>query len=832
MEVTHANEFNTHAILGGGEAEVFGIEQNAQFVTMLSVTLYSNAFLAVAREVICNAWDAHKVSDKRDVPIKITLNSEYLTIRDFGPGIPHGSMVKTYCVYGGTTKRKSKKETGGFGLGAKAPFAYGDHFTVTNHHDGMMQVRAMSRGTEETGGMPVAPVMVEVPTKETGVEVKIPILQDNDIDKFAEMIRKIVYLGDMNVEFNGKILPRIDFRGADFIITPQTPPTVNGRLYVRYGDVVYPIPHDDFYQDAYNEVDKAITSGSAKLRDWGGWSGNIPTFNLIMDAGPNTISVTPSRESLHTSMRTKETVLELLNRFLARCNQVDTRTLLQEAEQSVVDMLIADPTYPNTRLLYEDNLLSAYLAHREGWDYASTRNIDFTDVRNYALFKAAHGAYDSEYEETGFTFAYKLKVVLKHGCDNADMLRKLFKQVNVPGVRDIEEATLQNKNAKYFDGLHSRLYKAGLEHRRLLYWDKYLNDRRDMPVVKEAKDVTFLFRDLIDLTNRVMFYATSRAELREGAKKHYREGPKRAQAAQYMRRVYLAPARKSFNHAEVILFFQKQGYIVVDCRKPEIPKAKRVAAPRPVYDRPKKPSGWPKLSAVMYDDIIRLRIINEPVAAAFYEKKPKAVVRVRGNRNGDRNVFAWADHKCKIIAKYFADDIVLALTDVQYDKALKAGAIDAYEYIVGKVIEFVDSSPNYGKQANERKFMEDVNIADDRLWKLKDEVAGFADLPLTQTDLTVEEGDYLDMLHTFFGHSNYLRADLATAVVAAWQRQDNLVDPNAKNPILEFLHPDYEDRCTLFHFGNVIRTATTKSVITDVSKKMLAVTSLQLALLR
>lgn len=834
MEVTHANEFNTHAILGGGEAEVFGIEQNAQFVTMLSVTLYSNAFLAVAREVICNAWDAHKISDKRDIPVKITLDDNYLTIRDFGPGIPHNKMVKTYCVYGGTTKRKSEKETGGFGLGAKAPFAYGDHFTVTNHYDGIMQVRAMSRGTEETGGMPVAPVMVEVPTTETGVEVKIPIKAHSDIQKFADTIRKVVYFGNMNVEMNGTLLPRIDFRGSDFIITPKTPPTPGGILYVRYGDVVYPIPDDDFYQDSKDAVVEAINQGTKKHSDWGGWSGSLPEFNLIMDAGPNSISVTPSRESLHTSTRTKETVLELLNKFLSRCNAVDTRTLLAEAEKSVVDKLIADPTYDIKELLYEPNLLAAYLAHNEGWNYQSTREIAFTDVRRFALFKAAHGCYDDEYEETGFTFKYKLKVVLKHKPDDAYLLRKLFKHINVPLVSDIDEATAP-KRAYYFDNLHRRMTTVGIEPRFLKYWDRYLSDRRDLPVVKNPEDLTFLFRDLIDLTNSVMYYATNRTELKRHADWHRRYGPVRAQSAKNMRRVFMAPARKTFDHDHVIRFFQKQGYIVVDCREPAKPAAKRAPAPRASYERKKKPTGWVKLSAILAGDTIKLGMLNStvtPIDPSCYVKKPKAVIRVRGNRKGDRNVFAWADYKAKIMAKYYGNDIVLALTDVQYAKALMTGAVDAYEYIVNDVIDFISKCDSYAKQANERFHIEDVQIASQHLFKLKKSIPGFENLPVTTTNLTEIETDFFDMLDVLNRHHNSLRSDLELAVMAAWEKQSLLIDHTKPNPILEFLHPDYAIRSKMLSFGNVLATALDEEEIDHIPTRMYATTLLQLALLR
>jgi len=39
-------------------------------------------------------------------------------------------MGPLYGTYGGSDKKNNGTETGGFGLGCKSPFAYGDHFEV------------------------------------------------------------------------------------------------------------------------------------------------------------------------------------------------------------------------------------------------------------------------------------------------------------------------------------------------------------------------------------------------------------------------------------------------------------------------------------------------------------------------------------------------------------------------------------------------------------------------------------------------------------------------------------------------------------------------------
>ena len=84
MKVTHLENDDSQLVLGGSDLRSFGISDNAEFITMLSEGLYSDKKKAVVREVMCNAHDAHVISNRLDKPIEITLNAETLTIKDFG----------------------------------------------------------------------------------------------------------------------------------------------------------------------------------------------------------------------------------------------------------------------------------------------------------------------------------------------------------------------------------------------------------------------------------------------------------------------------------------------------------------------------------------------------------------------------------------------------------------------------------------------------------------------------------------------------------------------------------------------------------------------------
>ena len=104
-------------------------------------------------------------------------------------------MRPIYCIYGASTKVASEKETGGFGLGSKAPFAYSDHFSVTSSFEGLRTVYAVSRGGAETDGKPDMRAMVQTPTKATGITVSIPIRSAADRSNFENHIRAVVRQG-------------------------------------------------------------------------------------------------------------------------------------------------------------------------------------------------------------------------------------------------------------------------------------------------------------------------------------------------------------------------------------------------------------------------------------------------------------------------------------------------------------------------------------------------------------------------------------------------------------------------------------------------------------
>lgn len=312
MQVSTIAELDTHAVIGGGQAQAFGMSDSAEFFTVLSDTLYRDKKRAVIREVICNAWDAHIMVGKTDVPVEITLNEKELIIKDFGPGIAKDKIGPVYCVYGASTKVKDGKQTGGFGLGCKAPFAYSDHFTVTSCIDGFRTLWAISRGGAATEGKPDFRPMVSVPTTETGITVSIPIKDEKDVASFNTLIREVCRNGGMLAKLNGEELPRYDYTEArknGFCVLQRAGlhSFRESRVYVLYGTVLYPVTTtDEELMMKVENIDRLIENNG----------------RLVLVAEPNTIGVQPSREGLSYSELTTTTLHKMLDETSRRLKNV------------------------------------------------------------------------------------------------------------------------------------------------------------------------------------------------------------------------------------------------------------------------------------------------------------------------------------------------------------------------------------------------------------------------------------------------------------------------------------------------------------------------------
>ena len=168
----------------GDESVIFGI---------LREKLYSNAIRTICQEIMSNGRDAHREigkvdADGNELPIIVTLPNSFepfFKVQDFGPGISPDRMENIFIAFGSSTKRNDNVQTGGFGLGAKSPFAYSDTFSVitnTPENDKMIK-RSYTAYIDETQKGKMA-LVNEMETNETlsGTTIIIPVKPEDHQD--------------------------------------------------------------------------------------------------------------------------------------------------------------------------------------------------------------------------------------------------------------------------------------------------------------------------------------------------------------------------------------------------------------------------------------------------------------------------------------------------------------------------------------------------------------------------------------------------------------------------------------------------------------------------
>lgn len=197
-----------------GEETSFAIDATSSHIfEILRDKQYSNGKESLVREIIANAKDSHAEAGKSDVPIRIWLNSNYLTIQDFGVGLSPERMDTVYRHYGKSTKRASNEQQGFYGIGAKSFFSYASSASITSVYNGIKYEYAAYINETNVGAIRL---ISEEPTDEVnGVAIKIPI-QPQHFNEFRGYVKKYSQFMDPTPEIFG-----------DNVYGPTEPPKVS-----------------------------------------------------------------------------------------------------------------------------------------------------------------------------------------------------------------------------------------------------------------------------------------------------------------------------------------------------------------------------------------------------------------------------------------------------------------------------------------------------------------------------------------------------------------------------------------------------------------------------
>lgn len=225
----------------------------------LTTSLYKDRLRAPVREILSNAIDIQRRTGNQtaiEIKLPTPLNAQF-RIRDFGSGLSKQDMLRLYSSLFSSDKHLTRaNEVGGFGVGAKSPFAYTDAFTVESFHNGARTIySAFMDGNR-------APQLLELFTQESnepsGLAVSYPVVK-SDEDTLRSIVRQEVSICGHPVECIGLSTPIVLLEknpqfekignvwlGFDNTLIAQK----NDRdlnAYGRMGNVLYPIKRSSAY---------------------------------------------------------------------------------------------------------------------------------------------------------------------------------------------------------------------------------------------------------------------------------------------------------------------------------------------------------------------------------------------------------------------------------------------------------------------------------------------------------------------------------------------------------------------------------------------------------
>ena len=365
----------------GGEKVQMTFDQNSLAHLMSVLTdLYSDPELAVIREYSTNAYDAQlRAGVVR--PIEVTTPNQlapFFKVKDYGIGMNATDIKEIYSQYGASTKRDSDDQVGMLGLGCKSALTYTNSFTVSAVKDGVKTLVVVSRSEDGSG---VMEILSEAETDDpNGVEIIVPVKSFNQFDTKSKQFFR--FWDEGTVILNGKPVERISGRviSDDMLIAAGI-----NQDYIVMGNVPY----------------KLDSTYSLSNRGYGNQNG------VVARVGIGDVSFTPSREALHYTLRTKETIKRLQETYIegvkdALQRDVDAASNKKDAVKAYFDW---------AKILYGSINRAPKIA------YQGNEIPTHVRVENF-LYKMTSSRYAVQ-EGTGFYLDNMVDVPVIHGFKSA-----------------------------------------------------------------------------------------------------------------------------------------------------------------------------------------------------------------------------------------------------------------------------------------------------------------------------------------------------------------------------------------------------------------------------
>jgi hypothetical protein len=300
----HNNKLETNSDF---ESQDFNIKDASVIIGILRNYFYQHKIRSMCQEIICNARDAMREVGEHDNAFEIavpTRLSPTFRVRDFGPGITPDRMVNVFINYGSSTKRADNGQTGGFGVGAKSPFAVTDSFTITTFVDGTKRSYIAHVGVNNQGRLDL--ISTENTKERNGTEIQVAA-KASDIEEFRKAIFRAIYFWEQKPILKGELSPPtliFGTRVSDLmeVIDKNLLPEYVG---LEYGDtslaVIDGIPYG---------VNRNLSSKISELENVSSFVRKCPIFHI----GNGVLEVTANRENIADSAHTISALRKLASK--------------------------------------------------------------------------------------------------------------------------------------------------------------------------------------------------------------------------------------------------------------------------------------------------------------------------------------------------------------------------------------------------------------------------------------------------------------------------------------------------------------------------------------
>lgn len=306
-------------------------ESNLLF-DVLRNKIYSDPIASIVQEIISNARDAHREINSQK-PIDVEISRNFFSVRDYGLGISPERMENIFLKYLATTKKGDDKQTGGFGLGAKTPFAYADSFEITTIFEGTKYQYLASIGGEVASGEVIL-LGNEATTEPNGTKIKVPLKYDGPslfrarFDKFSEHFNYPINFSDSSYRVENKSLPGVVTKSA-----------FNQRNYNTPNYLVM----DGIYYPMDNTALSEIVHGTKNVK----LKAFLSHYNVVLNFDSRSLDVSVNRELLRYTPRTKASISDKLIEFI---EDEDLKA------SKLIDSLEPGDFIKNSKSLIESNL--------------------------------------------------------------------------------------------------------------------------------------------------------------------------------------------------------------------------------------------------------------------------------------------------------------------------------------------------------------------------------------------------------------------------------------------------------------------------------------------